>query len=64
MGWGAGAQLAARASLLAVPALWLLLAVLLLEPHSQSLVLWLFTKVAPRRQRGTPVQQHILQGTN
>ena len=43
--WGAGAQLAARASLLAVPALWLLLAALLLEPHSQSLVLWLFTKV-------------------
>mmetsp|Transcript_20346 Transcript_20346/g.61295 ORF Transcript_20346/g.61295 Transcript_20346/m.61295 type:complete len:460 (-) Transcript_20346:1178-2557(-) len=63
-GQASGAQLAARASLLAVPALWLLLAVLLLEPHSQSLVLWLFTKVAPRRQRGTPVQQHILQGTN
>ena len=44
-GCGAGAQLAARASLMAVPALWLVLAALLLEPHSQSLVLWLFTKV-------------------
>jgi len=44
-GQALGARLAARASLLTVPAVWLLLAAFLLERHSQDLLLWLFTKV-------------------
>lgn len=44
-GQALGARLAARASLLAVPAVWVLVAALLLEPNSQGFILWLFTKV-------------------
>lgn len=39
------ARLAARASLLAVPVVWVMVAALLLEPNSQKGILWLFTKV-------------------
>lgn len=42
------ARLAARASLLAVPVIWVIVAAFLLEPNSQEFVLWLFTKASLR----------------
>ena len=44
-GQALSARLAARASLLAVPIVWVVVAALLLEPDSQKGILWLFTKV-------------------
>ena len=45
-GQAISARLAARASLLAVPLVWVIVAALLLEPDSQKGILWLFTKAS------------------
>ena len=47
-GQAISARLAARASLLAVPLVWVVVAALLLEPDSQKGILWLFTKASLR----------------
>jgi hypothetical protein len=64
-GQAISARLAARASLLAVPLVWVVVAALLLEPDSQKGILWLFTKASfPIDSEGlTDLMHHLRLGS-